>query len=317
MDNPGIARAWIWVQRLSPWFSLGAGIWSAFFVVRRWEQVRWVGWMVSAAWLVWLVLLLVRRWEAHRLGRWARTGLGILAQNLNQEILFFLLPWWWRSTVWDSPQALFALGLAVLAGLTLLDAIFLERITYRPARLLAFQGAVLFPAVAFVLPALAGFHSLPALLAAFGGVGACLGASADRGKRGRGAALGVLLGLGASWLLQPFVPAAPFRGIRPVFCSAVVDREPVDTLRAARRGRAIWAFTPVFAPPGLTDTLLHEWYLDGRLVREVRIPLKGGRPRGFRAWSVSSAAARHDGEVRLDVRLASGRLVDRLRIRVR
>jgi Protein of unknown function (DUF2914) len=97
----------------------------------------------------------------------------------------------------------------------------------------------------------------------------------------------------------------------------VHGRIPSDTISCAEAGTELWAWTPVFAPAGLSDTIVHRWYRDDRLLAEVPLVLHGGRKEGFRTWSSSRRAANGPGRVRLDVSTAGGQLVGRMTIPVR
>jgi len=84
----------------------------------------------------------------------------------------------------------------------------------------------------------------------------------------------------------------------------------------AKRGIELWAFTPVFAPSGLSDTLVHAWSRDGRECARVRLPLLGGRAKGFRVWSSSALAAAGRGTASVETFTGEGQLVGRMTIPV-
>lgn len=308
---------------LVPWASLVLGIWSAFGVVRHYEQARWVAWMLAGVWVVYGVLVWLR--HATRRGvqmpRWMDTGtyaLAWTAQNLSQEILFFVLPFWIRSTTWDSHNAPFTILLILLAVATTLDPVYLGWIVPRTWPLLLHKSLVVFAGAAFVIPVLLGAHTVHALAlaGAFAGLVASLpmGAKAYRWRKSlAGVALGAVLAVG----LGDWIAPVPLRIERGVLTSGVRDRRPVDTLHVARTGTELWAWTPVFAPAGLDDTILHIWTRDGRDVSRIPLALHGGRKEGFRTWSSSRRAAAEPGHVELDVATTDGQLIGSLTIPVR
>lgn len=310
------------VVRFMPWISLAAGLWSAFGFVRRYEQARIVAWLLAGAWLVAFVLASFRWWAAKRRNpsRWLKFGdyaLVWTAQNLSQEILFFSIPFWVRSTTWSSRNALFTALLFVLAATTLFDPLYFGKIAARTRLLLIHKALVAFAGLAFVVPALAGAHTAEALAVA-GGLAGATAALAVGGRRWirtsiSGGVVGALVAIAASG----WIPPVPLRVESGVFARGVHGRIPSDTLSGAATGTELWAWTPVFAPAGLSDTVVHRWYRDDRLVAEVPLVLHGGRKEGFRTWSSSRRAANVPGTVRLDVSTTGGQLVGRMSIPVR
>lgn len=310
------------VVRFMPWISLGAGLWSAFGFVRRYEQARIVAWMLAGAWLVAFVLASLRWWAAKRRNPswWLRFGdyaLVWTAQNLSQEILFFTIPFWVRSTTWSSRNALFTSLLFVLAATTLIDPLYFGKIASRTRLLLLHKAMVAFAGLAFVVPALAGAHTSEALALAGGLAGATAALAADGRRWLRKVVLGGAAGVLAAISASGWIPPVPLRVDSGAFATGVHGRIPSDTLSVASVGTELWAWTPVFAPAGLSDTVVHRWYRDDRLVAEVPLALHGGRKEGFRTWSSSRRAADAPGTVRLDVSTTGGQLVGRMSISVR
>jgi len=128
-----------------------------------------------------------------------------------------------------------------------------------------------------------------------------------------GACAGAVLAVGTSDWIAP----VPLRIEHGVFSRGVRGKCPVDTLRSAQPGSELWAWTPVFAPSGLTDTVFHVWSRDGRELARIPLPLHGGRKEGFRTWSSSRRAAASAGDVELEVVTAGGQLVGAMTISVR
>lgn len=320
------SKAFRWLRpavlRSMPWISLAAGLWSAFGFVRRYEQALLVAWMLAGAWLVAFVLASLRWWAAKRRNPspWLRFGdyaLVWTAQNLSQEILFFTIPFWARSTTWSSRNAVFTSLLFVLAATTLFDPLYFGKIAARTRSLLVHKALVAFAGLAFVVPALAGAHTSEALAVA-GGLAGATAASAAGGRRWirtsvSGGVVGVLVAIAASG----WIPPVPLRVESGVFATGVHGRIPSDSLSRAAVGTELWAWTPVFAPAGLSDTVVHRWYRDDRLLAEIPLALHGGRMEGFRTWSSSRRAANAPGTVRLDVSTTGGQLVGRMTISVR
>lgn len=315
-------RAWFAFRPYAPWVSLAFGLWNAFGVVRHYEQARWVAWMLAGAWLVFAALAWIRRRARAEGGAGRRTEIVLYlfswaSQSLSQEILFFVLPFWVRSTTWTSRNAPFTVLLLLLAASTLYDPLYMERIAGRTRILLVHKALVAFAGLAFVVPVLAGAHTLQALALAGALAGLATALAVPTRPRIAAPLAGALAGAALAVGLNDWIAPVPLRVDRGVFSSGVVARVPVDTLRTARAGAELWAWTPVFAPAGLDDTVVHLWSRDGREVSRIALALHGGRKEGYRTWSSSRRAPAEPGDVRLDVSTLDGQLVGRLTIPVK
>jgi Protein of unknown function (DUF2914) len=87
----------------------------------------------------------------------------------------------------------------------------------------------------------------------------------------------------------------------------------------ARPGAPVYAYTAIFSPTSLNTKIVHEWqFYDAKrgwtTVSRVELPVRGGRDRGYRTFSVSAAATA--GAWRINVETPSGALLGRLRFNV-
>jgi hypothetical protein len=221
-----------------------------------------------------------------------------------QQTLFFLLPFYVRSTTPASPNLAFTLALAALALLACLDLAF-DRLLRRSAAFAAtFFFAVAYAALQLLLPlALRVPYSLAqplalglALASALASVG--LPRSPERAARMLGAlpagALALIL-LAAPLL----VPPAPLR-------LAALALEPSALgVRATAR-----IASPVSVPVDVTL----RWEREGELLRTTRdIEITAHRG-GFRVWDELSRArfdSGHGGRVRVELVTATGQLLGR------
>lgn len=317
-----LEKAWMGFRPWAPWVSLAFGLWNAFGVVRHYEQARWVAWMLVGLWIVFGLLAWLRR-RAHLRGGGSRRTNVVLylfswaSQSLSQEILFFVLPFWIRSTTWTSRNALFTILLLLLAASTLYDPLYMERIARSTRILLLHKSLVAFAGLAFAVPVLLGAHTLQAIALAGGLAGLASAFAWPSRRRCRTALLGAFLGSALAVGMSGWIAPVPLRIDNGVFTSGIRSKLPVDTLRAALRGDELWAWTPVFAPSGLDDTIVHTWSRDGRDLARVALLLHGGRKEGFRTWSSSRRASLSTGLVVLDVSSAGGQLIGRMTIPVR
>jgi hypothetical protein len=311
----------VWRERIrvaAPWVSLATGAWSAFFVVRRYEQARRVAWLLGTIWIVLGLLALVRsalRRDDRKWMRFVETSLTWIGQGASQEILFFVLPFWIRSTTWTSRNAPFTVLLLLLCGTVVVVPVY--NWFLRDIRAAAIHNSLVqFAALAFLVPTLSGVHTLESLALA-GALAGGISAVAGRFRRPWiTIPLGIFAGASLAVAAAPWIAPVPMRIEGGVFCSGISGRRPVDTLAEARRGNELWAFTPVFAPSGLSDTLVHAWSRDGRECARVRLPLLGGRAKGFRVWSSSALAAAGPGTASVETFTGEGQLVGRMTIPV-
>jgi hypothetical protein len=223
---------------------------------------------------------------------------------LYQQTLFFLLPFYVRSTTPASANLAFTLALGALAVLACLDVAFDRLLRRSPAFAATFFFAVAYAALQLLLPlALPVPHSLAyalafglALVAALASVG--LPRGPERAARLLGAlpagALALLL-LAAPLL----VPPAPLR---------------LAELSFERREQSVRAVARVAAPLAVPAFVTLRWESAGELLRasrEVSITAHRG---GFRVWDEISRArldAAQAGPVRVELVTATGQLLGR------
>jgi hypothetical protein len=127
--------------------------------------------------------------------------------------------------------------------------------------------------------------------------------------------------MGAVWLDPVWVPPAPLFMARAVIARDVVNLEPVDavdrvvTSATILRWGSLAAYTAVYAPAGLRQSIEHVWRRDGTRVDRIPLtaPVMGGRREGFRTFS--RRREWHPpiaGRYQVDVVTTSGQLVGRL-----
>jgi len=152
---------------------LGAGV--VVFARQGFEHARWMAVTLGLAWL--LVVLVfrlfasgsqVRAYEAADAKTRVRFFVMTYAlKNLYQGMLFFLLPFYWKSMTGDSANLWFSLLLAACAVLSTIDIVF-DRVLMRFRWLASgFHGFTLFACLNLVIPALfPDTRTLTTLLAA-------------------------------------------------------------------------------------------------------------------------------------------------------
>jgi Family of unknown function (DUF5924)/Protein of unknown function (DUF2914) len=308
--------------------SLGLGV-ATLLVFRR--GLPHVGWIVG--YLLLLVLLVAAitelRQPLEERGQRLVVGAAEYAvQTLYHGLLLFVLPAYWASATFDSPNVVFLVGVFAGALITAVDPWYAALV--RPHRwlsraLLAFS---IFAALNVALPllrvrpivALEGAAALSAL--------AMMPVFRERdaltwpGAAWRSAGLAVVA-LVLVWFARVIVPPAPLFVARATVARDVTMLEPVDPIDSPIPAATVadWgglaAYTAVYAPAGLQQGIEHVWWKDGRRIWRIALsPVLGGRKDGFRTYSRRTDLAPYEGRYHVDVMTASGQLIGRLRFTV-
>ena len=328
--TPLLQRLERW-QWLLPVASFLAG-WISYAVLDRGpELARWIALMVLLSWL-WLllqglVMRLLRRWT----GKAPAIAItAFITQSLQQELLFFSLPFVWGATHDDPVQIGFMLVLAAAALLSTLDPLY-ERWVVRSARgAIAFQMYCAWVTALVLLPVAlrqpveqsaqaAGVVALLALLlAAPRLIGSGLGWWRSLGWL----ALLVLAAMLAV-LAARALPAVGLKLTEARMTDQVTAMQPGAAVRTltstALRQQGLVAFAAIHAPRGLTQSLHFDWMHEGRVIDRIPATIQGSgeRERGWRTWTrKQNFDADPRGEWRVDIRTAGGQLVGRLRFTV-
>lgn len=286
-------------------WALATGVFVVYLARERYAFVPWVVLFLALTWTS--TLYFHRRMpaeaveeEKERAGPGAPATLGQEASSyatrtMYQETLFFLLPFYAYSTVFDSANVVFLGGLGLLAVLSCLDLVFDRWLRGSPLVGLLFFSLVAFSALNLLLPMLlpidpttgtrvaAGLAVVSALPLAHRGVRWTRGAKVRVGM-GTIAFLVVTLGF------PSLVPPVPLRLESAVFASGI-DRGtlvPADTLDAEADLRGLEGVLivvmEVFAPTNVPTHVALRWTRDGEVIRESRDIEIVAHELGFRIW---------------------------------
>ncbi len=326
----GDARAWRtflrrWGISLA---SLASGL-LTLFVFRR--GVPRVAWLVGYVVVLWLLVAALAPVRARLLAAGRRRVVSAgeyTIQTLYHGLLLFVLPGYFASTTLDGPTAPFFLVLTLAALVTTVDPWYQAIVSPRPWLGRAFFAFALFAGLNVALP-LVGVPPEGALLGSAGLAGLAVTPAYARPAGSWGTAVGLAVGstasaVGLAWLVLPAIPPVPLQLVAPTMARDVIDRTPVDPVSGASQavlaeGAGLVAYTPVAAPAGLRQPILHRWSHDGRPVTIVRLPtaIEGGRLGGFRTFSrKTDFGPDAAGRWTVDVLTASGQLIGRLRFTV-
>jgi len=283
-----------------PWlmaiFGFGSGLFSFFMVQRKQEFAQVIVILMLVSWL-WLALEnLLQRGVSHWFGFKLPPGvLSFVTQMVHQESLFFVIPFFIASTVWNSGQSAFTSLLIVSAFISIVDPIYYHWLAQRRWLYFIFHGITLF---AVLLTALPIILSIPTPQTYLWALIISLVLSLPNIVRAmpvgwlQRTAIGVLLILivsGVGILARPWIPPAPLRLTQVAITTSIDEsRSPKTKLKVvtfAQLRAGLYAYTAIKAPRGLNEKIYHVWLHNGREVDKVALDINGGREEGYRAWS--------------------------------
>jgi hypothetical protein len=265
-------------------YALALGIGVLIFAQKGFDRARWLSVSVGVAWL--LVVVFFRLFgsgraqtpvhEADTRAKVRFYAMSYVLKNLYQGMLFFLLPFYYKSTSFDSPNAFFIFLLAMCALISTLDLVFDKVVLKWSVLASLLHGITLFGCLNLVVPALfPEVRTLYALLCA-----AFLTAVAfwtihvrvASLKRKRVLAL-IAVSLAASvylaWVGRKVIPPVPM-----YVAHAAVGPGTLPDGRLTMEVRSLHStmveelscVTDVVAPGGKVDKLHHVWKLNGHEV---------------------------------------------------
>jgi hypothetical protein len=321
-------------------YALALGIGVVFFARAGFEHARWMAVTLGLAWLL-LVLMFrlsasgaaVPQHEAPDTRTRVRFFVMTYAlKNLYQGMLFFLLPFYWKSMTGDSVNVWFCLMLGACAVLSTLDIVF-DRVLMRFRWLASvFHGFTLFACLNLVIPALfPDTRTLVSLLAAaaiavvsFWTFHVTKRALAQKLYIGVFAGT-VLAGMGLAYVARAAVPPVPMyvssAGVGPKQLADGRLAMEVKTLHPEVIKELV-AVTDVVVPGGKGDRLRHVWRHAGVIVhRTTEETSKIAGPKGVVRLRSSLTAedlpADLLGEWAVDVETDDGQLVGRTEFEVK
>lgn len=290
-----------WMRRypgLIAAFGFCSGLASFLLVDRQAYLAKVLGVVLLVSW-AWLILEnLLRERIARRFGfELPLPLLRYATQMIHQESLFFVLPFFFITTTWNSGQLLFSGLLAAAALVSITDPLYYRWLAPRRWLLLILHSLALFAVMLTALPII--FHlstpqsyRIALLLATVLALPSLPGLIGFAGWR-RIVALAVLpLALAAGgWMARVWVPPATL-WLTEVAVSDNFDgqqRAPgrsLETISLAQlRDDGLYAYTSINAPTGLNERIYHVWRHNGREVERIALDIHGGRKEGYRAWT--------------------------------
>jgi hypothetical protein len=314
------------VQRV-PWLlpaaSFAAG-WLGFLLVRRGQELARI--VALLALLGWFWLLL-EPWVRNRLERRRkRVGnfvVNFVTQSLQQELLFFSLPFLIGSTQLDIGQIGFTALVGVAAVLSTIDPVYERVIAARAARRMSFHAFCSWIAALVVLPMVLLVpveRALPISLLAVAGwllLTLPLSLYSLPSWRTKTAWMIGMVGVPALfWGLRAQVPAAGLAVTDARITQTIDGLAPGDSVRRMTRAeleQGVIAFAAIRAPTGLAQKVIFEWRHNGER-EQIPVEIHGGKSDGFRAYSRKHSFPRDAAGVwTVDVLTPQAQLLERLR----
>jgi hypothetical protein len=297
----------LWLERIValterfPWamplFGFGSGLASFFLVERKEEIAQLIAVLMLASWCWLLLEKFLRRFVSHRFGVQLPAPLmSYFTQLVHQESLFFIIPFFFITTAWNSGQMVFTGLLLTAALISIVDPLYFRWLAPRRWLYFIFHGLTLFAVLLTALPIL---FQLPTWKSYLWSLGVALAitlpsvvsAMVWRWWQRGFAVIGLALLVGVSaYFLRPWVPPATL-WLTEVAITDHIDsdkRTPENALKVitpAQLHQGLYAYTAIHAPRGLNERIYHEWQLNGRQIDKVALDINGGRAAGYRAWS--------------------------------
>ncbi|MGY2290826.1 DUF5924 family protein [Pseudomonas sp. SDO528_S397] len=275
-------------------FISGAG--SFILVDRQQGMASWIAVIMLVSW-VWLMLensftqlfsKVFKRDIPEPLLRYA-------TQMIHQESLFFVLPFFFVTTTWNSGQSVFTglLGAAALVSIT--DPLYYKWLAPRRWLFLTLHTLTLFAALLTALPIILHLTTAQSYKLALGvamllSIPSLAVSLPLRSVKGWAMLLGVTATIGlAGWFLRTWVPPATLWLTEVAISTQLQDRTPSDDLKdvsaAQLRSGGLYAYTAINAPRGLDERIYHVWKFNGKEVDRIPLDIHGGRKEGYRAWT--------------------------------
>ncbi|ATR81157.1 MULTISPECIES: DUF5924 family protein [Pseudomonas] len=305
-----------------------SGIASFILVDRQAGLASWIAILMLVSW-VWLMLentftqlfaKVFKREIPQPLLRYA-------TQMIHQESLFFVLPFFFITTTWNSGQLVFT-GLLTAAGLiSIIDPLYYKWLAPRRSLFLALHTLTLFAALLTALPIILHLTTAQSFKLALGAAMLLsfpsLASSFPINHWRRAVMLvAVTLAVGGSgWLLRSWVPPATLWLNDVAISTEVQNRTPGASLKQVSasqiRSSGLYAYTAINAPRGLNERIYHVWQFNGNEIDRIALDIHGGRKEGYRAWThKQNFPSNPIGRWQVRVLTEDGQLIGVLRFRV-
>jgi Family of unknown function (DUF5924)/Protein of unknown function (DUF2914) len=278
-------------------FGFVSGVLSFVMVERNQEFAQLIAAMMLVSWL-WLASeVLLKQGIFHWFGFKLPPALVSFAtQMVHQESLFFVVPFFFITTAWNSAQMVFTGLLMVAALVSIIDPIYYRWLAPRRWLYFIFHGVTLFAVLLTALPIIFQIPTPKAyLLALLISIAMTLPNVVSSMEmvwwKRFFSALFLIAAAGLFGLLmRPWVPPATLWLTEVAITDEMNTEERVPvrvykTVSAEQLRQGIYAYTAIHAPRGLNETIYHVWTHNGKVIDKVALHISGAREEGYRSWS--------------------------------
>ncbi|MEM5550189.1 DUF5924 family protein [Pseudoalteromonas neustonica] len=304
-------------------FAFCSGVASYVLVERKesFSQIIAILLLVSWVWLIvdnWLRDKVEQRFGVAVSPNFMRFAL----QMVQQESLFFALPFFLAVTSWNHPQAIFTSLIILCAFISVVDPLYYKKLAKHSIFFTVFHNFALFVVILVTLPILLNLTTSQslgvALITAIIFTLPSLGNLMPNARWWRFPLLVLLLCILSAglWQLRSWVPPAALR-LTDITLSHQVDveqRKPVGSIKQldthSLHELGLYSWTAVKAPRGLNEKVFHVWLLNNNVVDRIALNITGGREQGYRAWTHKvNFPANSVGKWQVQVVTESGQLI--------
>ncbi|MEL0646838.1 DUF5924 family protein [Pseudoalteromonas agarivorans] len=218
-------------------------------------------------------------------------------QMVQQESLFFALPFFLAVTEWDHPQAIFTSLIVLCAVVSVIDPLYYKKLARNRTLFTVFHNFALFVVLLVTLPILLNLTTSQSLATALvTSVLITLPSLNNLMPNVRWWRFPILVlmlcAVSASvWQLRSYVPPAALR-LTDITLAHKVDLEHKKPLGSINKldlytlhHEGLYSWTAVKAPRGLNEKIFHVWIHNKKEVDRITLNINGGRKQGYRAWT--------------------------------
>ena len=324
-----LRRSAKWFSRfpwLLPLVSFVAGVVSFFMVRRGADFARVMALLALLGWPWLLIEPVVRRRIEQRKRSLGNLVVNFVSQSLQQELLFFSLPFLIGATQLDLGHIAFTSLVGAAALLSTVDPVYERFVATRAARRLMFHAFCSWIAALVVLPMVLHLpleRALPvSLLSMAAWLIVTLPLSLHSLKSWAAKTVWVTCVLVvpvALWALRAEIPAAGFAVRRARITQSVIEHEPgraIDEVTVDELPEGVIAYAAIRAPAGLKQSVIFEWRHGPEMERIVS-EIIGGAEGGYRTYSRKyEFGADPVGRWTVDLVTPQGQLLKRLNFAV-
>lgn len=253
-----------------------------------------------------------------------------ITQIIHQESLFFVLPFFFVTTTWNSGQSFFfsLLGIAALASI--IDPLYFRWLAARPLLFMALHTLSLFAVLLTALPVILHLTTAQSYTLAMAATVLLaiptLVRAVPEGSGWKGWLMRILVIAALAltlWFARHWVPPATL-WLTDVHVTQTLDEhrrapgtETQNLSHAQLHAGGLYAYTAIRAPRGLAENIFHVWLHEGQEIDRIELNIRGGREEGYRTWSHKTAfPAQSTGKWQVRVVTEGGQLIGVVRFRV-